>query len=614
MSRPRLCVLSEALARSHDEGIKNLARAFVREARDRCEVLGLSSREAIPEWNTEYFSTNKLFFSPTLWRRIRRFRPDVLLYVAWTSASLGSVARAWFLRQACRVPVALVATQPMPYGPLERFLVSVLRPSMTFVQGPDNDDRLRRLGHRVAFLPSGVDLSAFGPIAAETRLRARRALGLPEDSWVISHVGHLNRRRIDEDLFRSLQALPGVQVVVVGSIDQPQDNALVDALEAAGVVVIRRYLERVAEVYEASDAYLFPVRSTVNAIGVPLSVLEAMACNLPVITTPFEGLVQMFPEAKDGLHYARDGREIIATINELTNGASDTVATRQLVDAFSWTTVVHGALDRMTLNMDGTADRRDFLRQVRKWGVPGWSHRESYEGFHVASVVHRARLRKLLQLLESLPLDEKGAIADFGCSDGFILYILYDRLFRDKQWQFYGFDIESQLIDLASRSGIPNSHFKRFDLNQENSSSGVPFDLVLLLETVEHTGNYKNAVLNVVRSCAVGGYILVSAPDEMAWRGLVKFFGRKVLQRDPYGDFFAGKSRWKYLKEMIRNGDIEQFRNPPRDGWGPHLGFNILQFERFLSTSLFEPGEYRLVLKRTSFLGFNRLYLIQRIR
>ena len=43
------------------------------------------------------------------------------------------------------------------------------------------------------------------------------------------------------------------------------------------------YLENVEEIFRMSDAYLFPTRSTENVISIPLSVMEALACGVPVI-------------------------------------------------------------------------------------------------------------------------------------------------------------------------------------------------------------------------------------------------------------------------------------------------------------------------------------------
>lgn len=51
-----------------------------------------------------------------------------------------------------------------------------------------------------------------------------------------------------------------------------------------------------------ADCYLFPVRDDIASIDLPLSVLEAMSCNLPFITTRFGGLDEVFEEG-EGLFF-----------------------------------------------------------------------------------------------------------------------------------------------------------------------------------------------------------------------------------------------------------------------------------------------------------------------
>ena len=62
-----------------------------------------------------------------------------------------------------------------------------------------------------------------------------------------------------------------------------EDDALVKALEDDGVTIMSGYLENVEEIFRMSDAYLFPTRTTENVISIPLSVMEALACGVPVI-------------------------------------------------------------------------------------------------------------------------------------------------------------------------------------------------------------------------------------------------------------------------------------------------------------------------------------------
>jgi len=55
-----------------------------------------------------------------------------------------------------------------------------------------------------------------------------------------------------------------------------------------------RYIKKIEEIYQLSDCYIFPITFEGGGISILLSVLEAMACNLPVVTTKFGGLPAIF--------------------------------------------------------------------------------------------------------------------------------------------------------------------------------------------------------------------------------------------------------------------------------------------------------------------------------
>ena len=58
---------------------------------------------------------------------------------------------------------------------------------------------------------------------------------------------------------------------------------MVRVLNDAKVKIHKGYLENVEEVYQMADAYLFPTRSAEFVISIPLSVMEALSCGVPVI-------------------------------------------------------------------------------------------------------------------------------------------------------------------------------------------------------------------------------------------------------------------------------------------------------------------------------------------
>ena len=66
----------------------------------------------------------------------------------------------------------------------------------------------------------------------------------------------------------------------------------------------------------------------------PLSVLEAMACNLPVVTTRFSGLVDEFDEG-NGLRFIEPDEAILPVVEEMLRNQRN-VGTRKMVQKYSW--------------------------------------------------------------------------------------------------------------------------------------------------------------------------------------------------------------------------------------------------------------------------------------
>jgi glycosyltransferase involved in cell wall biosynthesis len=73
-------------------------------------------------------------------------------------------------------------------------------------------------------------------------------------------------------------------------------------------------------------------------------VLEAMACNLRVITTPFGGLPSMFQEG-DGFIYFEDEGGLPALIDEARKLPA--ISTRRIVEPYDWKMVASEAMELM---------------------------------------------------------------------------------------------------------------------------------------------------------------------------------------------------------------------------------------------------------------------------
>lgn len=316
-----------------DEGIHNLAQHLSHEWRKDHALwsIGIGSDLAV----------NRLFLSVKLCRLLRAIRPDLVFYISPSSAKTAALVRARMLKAySPRARVFVIACQPGTCRGPERNLLSLVAPDGIFVQSPQGEEVFGKIGCPVHFLPSGVDLALFAPVEPSRKTALRKQYDLDEDALILLHVGHIKRGR-NVQLLSRFPGLPDTQVLLVGSASTPQDDLLAYELTQHGVRVIRQFVPHVEELYQLADIYLFPVLSEHDAIGVPLSVLEAMACNLPVVTARFGGLPMMFQEGQ-GLFYFDSESQL----PELVRRASRLPAcsTRVMAGAYTWSSVATTAL------------------------------------------------------------------------------------------------------------------------------------------------------------------------------------------------------------------------------------------------------------------------------
>lgn len=264
----------------------------------------------------------------TSWRGIRDFKPEIIHFVL--SPTLRGLAVAKVLSLAHRAAATVVSAPHPDLSSLLR-LASWFRPDLVLAQAEDSEKRFRSLGFRTEYLPNGVDTARFIPVDKETKESLRHKYGVDIDKSVLLHVGALNRGR-------NLESLPSLQsdntrVIVLGRASEKGDRALAEYLRQRGCLVWTNYLPNVEEVYALSDCYVFPTTNRRYCVEMPLSVLEAMSCNLPVVTTAFGALPRAFREGH-GVVFA-DSRDGLGRCLHALNGDLE-VRTREKVLPCAW--------------------------------------------------------------------------------------------------------------------------------------------------------------------------------------------------------------------------------------------------------------------------------------
>jgi glycosyltransferase involved in cell wall biosynthesis len=334
----RICIYTKRLTQRLDEGMAKVAHEMISGLARHDEVLTLFSLGDVTEKeNLIRITTNHAGLDRRLRARIRRFNPDVILYiprgpVSPSSLFFGKVLK-WY---GGRADVVILAPQTNGLvSALSKKFAPLLKPDLILTTSGNDQRECSGLGLPALFVPLGVDVNTFIPAGLDRRRELRRIYGLGERDFVVLHVGHIREGRNIGALER-LQ-VPGTQVLVAGSTFSPPDAALANQLEARGVRFLTRYLDHVEQMYQLADLYVFPTISEGACIGQPLSVLEAMACNLPVVSTRFGGLPDLFPSEGGGLFYADGASEIAAKTEYVRNNLhSIHLKTRELVEPYSW--------------------------------------------------------------------------------------------------------------------------------------------------------------------------------------------------------------------------------------------------------------------------------------
>jgi glycosyltransferase involved in cell wall biosynthesis len=180
---------------------------------------------------------------------------------------------------------------------------------------------------RIARIPNSVDLSRFRPASGEERNRLRRRFGIAAGRPVAIFTGRLVTTKGLPSLLRAWPAVlerhPEALLVLVGSgglgLQNCESMLRHQAKEKhlAGSVLFTGSVDNVEEYLQAGDIFVFPTER--EAFGI--SIIEAMACGLPVVTTGVDGIRDIVRAGKDALLVgAGDDASLAAAISSAFDG------------------------------------------------------------------------------------------------------------------------------------------------------------------------------------------------------------------------------------------------------------------------------------------------------
>jgi glycosyltransferase involved in cell wall biosynthesis len=293
-------LVAGSLARGED------SMAFVADARG-VEVV------RIDELGREISPFRDLMATIRLARLIRKERPQIL---HTHTAKAGTVGRVAALLAGSRRPPIVIHTfhghvlrgyfgpvRTLFFRLLERWLAAGT--TALVAVSPQVRDDLVALGvaprERFVVIRLGIELDERVAPELNGRAESRHYLGIPGDRFAVGWIGRMTAVKRTDDVLVAFKRLrdSGVDAVLCMVGDGPDRLQLEQRAHELGVTrdtIFLGYQEDVAPFYAAFDALVLPSSNE----GTPVSVIEALAAELPVVATRVGGVPDVVRDGEDG--------------------------------------------------------------------------------------------------------------------------------------------------------------------------------------------------------------------------------------------------------------------------------------------------------------------------
>lgn len=328
-----MLILTNCLTKNSDEGCVNVAHNIVKRIKASEKNVRVVSYERTSELTDTCVKSNKLMLSIPLIKELQKAQK--VLYIPFPARTIATAVRIWIVSRFCKDLTVLIS---MHYNidKLSGFLLKSSKAKLTVLSEIAYKDFSAVAGNKVSYIKTGVDTKKFHPTDQSTKLSLREKYGIEKSAKVILHVGHLKEGRNIQQLL-NLSDEYFVILVTSTLTKNEQDKQLKEEfLKRKNTLLIDEFVEHIEEIYQLSDLYFFPVVEAGHCIDVPLSVLEAASCGIPVLTTEY-GEAKVFKN-KEGFSYISSFENLDELVNKAINKKTDKI--RDAVLDYDWNNAV----------------------------------------------------------------------------------------------------------------------------------------------------------------------------------------------------------------------------------------------------------------------------------
>jgi glycosyltransferase involved in cell wall biosynthesis len=190
---------------------------------------------------------------------------------------------------------------------------------------------------KIKFQTMGIDDYYFGTM---DKNKARTKLNWPKDKKIILFVGRLIPSKGIGYLLDAMEDLKDIQLKIIGWGDKEKYEKYAKEKKLNNVEFLGSIFNEGKLPYlSAADAFILPSCKE----GASVSVMEAMARNLPIVTTDTGGMPLMVTNGREGIVIKqRSSKEIVEGIREILKWKNKNI--KQYAERYKWKKIVDGTV------------------------------------------------------------------------------------------------------------------------------------------------------------------------------------------------------------------------------------------------------------------------------
>ena len=148
---------------------------------------------------------------------------------------------------------------------------------------------------KVTTIHNGIDTAAYCP-RPEMRAAAREKWGLPHDAFIVGGIGRLTHQKNFELFLNVAAEITNAHFVIGGTgEDESALRAQVARLGLGDRVRFLGYVGDMPALWPALDCLLLTSRYE----GLPITILEAMACGVPIVASNLDGMREILRDGEN---------------------------------------------------------------------------------------------------------------------------------------------------------------------------------------------------------------------------------------------------------------------------------------------------------------------------